>query len=260
MMRTWKIAGLIGVAGLGAIAMLAVVVHSHSSVRPESAGIGISMSPQSAFSATVATSVGGVPSPFDQVAVLGDLDGREDNVADHSLLLADLGGTFSNPAQFVTRVALSEHTIANGFAENIVYYGDSVGNLVVGVGDTTQNGSINNSFTINLPTALNAFGVLDSGSQIVITGLAVNPVADLSSFANVNGSYSSYAGQIGEILYVAFTDNTGGLRLTSNSQIVRSGILAYPIADITSAATAAPGIISPTGFPVQMGNAFGVAF
>jgi len=40
-----EVAGLIGVAGLGAIAMLAVVGHPHSSVRPESAGIGTSMSP-----------------------------------------------------------------------------------------------------------------------------------------------------------------------------------------------------------------------
>jgi signal transduction histidine kinase len=34
--------------------------------------------------------------------------------------------TFTNPAQALTRVAISEHTIANGFNEDIVYYRDAV--------------------------------------------------------------------------------------------------------------------------------------
>src|SRR5579863_310787 len=191
--------------------------------------------------------------------MLGDIDGREDLVADLSLLVKDLGGTFTSPGQFVTRVAISEHTIANGFAENIFYYGDSVGNVTVGTGNTTGGGAINTSFTINLPTALNAFGSLSSDSQIVITGLAVSPVADLSSFANVNGGFSDFSGKIGEILYVTYTDSGGGMRLTSNGQIVRSGLLAYPVADVTSPA-AAGSIVSPLGFPVEVGTAFGVAF
>ena len=115
-------------------------------------------------------------------------------------------------------------------------------------------------FTINLPTVLNAFGNLNSDDEVAITGLAVEPAADLTSFANVNGSYASYAGRVGEILYVSFTDNGGGFRLTSNNQLVRSGLLAFPVADITSGVTTAPGIISPTSFPVQVGGSFGVFF
>jgi hypothetical protein len=37
-------------------------------------------------------------------------------------------------------------------------------------------------------------------------------------------------------------------------------MLAFPVADIVSAAAAPPGILSPVAFPVQMGGAFGVAF
>jgi hypothetical protein len=62
---------------------------------------------------------------------------------------------------------------------------------------------------------------------------------------------------------VTFTDTTGGFRSTSSGALIRSGVLAFPVADITSAAAttpASPGIISPSGFPVQMGGAFGVAF
>ncbi len=259
-MRTRTSLFAAGVIGLAVVVAVVFEGRPQSSTKPEVAGIGITMSPQAAFSATIATAVGGVPDQSDQFAMLGSLDGREDNLADHTFLVANPGGTFTNPAAFVTREAISEHTIANGFAENIFYYGDSAGNVVVGSGDTTNGGLINNSFTINLPTALNAFGTLNSNSQIVITGLAVSPVADLTSFANVNGSYAGFSGQIGEILYVTYTDTGGGMRLFSNGQIVQSGLLAYPVADVTSPAPNPPGIVSSTGFPVTMGNAFGVAF
>jgi len=135
----------------------------------------------------------------------------------------------------------------------------SLGNVIVGA-DTNNDGLIDTRFIINLPTALNAFGSLSSDDQIVITGLAVSPVADLTSFSNVNGSYASYAGLIGEILYVTFTDTTGAFRGTQTGALIRSGVLAFPVADITSAAPSASGILSPLGFPVQMGGAFGVAF
>jgi hypothetical protein len=257
-MRTRR--GLFAAGVTGAVLLALVLVgRSHSSAKPQVAGIGIGMLPQAAFSATIATAVGGVPNQSDQVAVLGNLDGREDNLADHTLLVADLGGTFSNPAQFVTREAISEHTIANGFAENIFYYGDSVGNVTVGVSNMSNGGAISNSFTINLPTALNAFGNLDSNSQIVITGLAVSPVADLTSFPNVNGGFADFNGKIGEILYVTYTDTQGSMRLFSNGEIARSGVLAYPVADVTSPPPAGS-IVSPAGFPVEVGTAFGVAF
>jgi hypothetical protein len=252
---------LLTLVGLGAVLSVAVMERRASTASsPQVAGLAVQMSPKSAFSAVVGTAIGGAANSLNEVTLLGDLDGREDLVADHAMKIADVGGV-QTQGQTLTRVAISEHTIANGFGENIYYYGDSLGNVTVGAYNPMDNntGLIGNSFVINLPTALNAFGSLSSDDQIVVTGLAVSPVADLSSFANVNGSFASYNGLIGEILYVTFTDTTGGFR-TIQGNLVRSGLLAFPVADITSAATAAPGIISPAGFPVQMGGAFGVAF
>jgi hypothetical protein len=181
---------------------------------------------------------------------MGDWDGSEDNVAEHSGKIDDLSATFTRPSQTLTRVVISKHTIANRFPEDIAYYGDSVGNVTVAA-TTTLTAVLPTpiKFTINLPTVLNAFGNLNSDDEVAITGLAVEPAADLTSFANVNGSFASFAGRVGEILYVSFTDNGGGFRLTNNNQLVRSGLLAFPVGDITSGVTAPAGIVRPTGFP-----------
>src|SRR5262249_55078839 len=112
----------------------------------------------------------------------------------------------------------------------------------------------------SLPTVLNAFGSLNSDNVIVVTGLAVEPAADLTSFANVNGSFASFSGKLGEVLYVSFTDNSGGFRTTNGQQLIRSGLLAFPVGDFSSGASSPPGILSPSGFPVQVGGAFGVLF
>ncbi|HEY7531445.1 MAG TPA: hypothetical protein VH681_01530, partial [Nitrospiraceae bacterium] len=142
---------------------------------------------------------------------------------------------------------------------NVFYYGDSVGNVWVGV-DTTGDGLVESVFQINIPSVLNAFGTVLSDDQITISGLAVNPVADLTSFANVNGAYAGFAGVTGEILYVTYHDTESGLRLSANNTVVRSGLLAFPISDVISPAAAPPGVITDTGFPVTVGGAFGVAF
>src|SRR5262249_40224256 len=140
-------------------------------------------------------------------------------------------------------------------------YGDSFGNVyVAATTNLNQQTPTPNVLTINLPTVLNAFGTLNSDDQVVITGLAVSPVCDLGSFARVNGAFASFNGLTGEILYVSFTDTESGLRLLANGTLIRSGVLAFPIADITSAAPAPPGILSVAGYPVQVGGAFGVAF
>ncbi|HEY6328383.1 MAG TPA: hypothetical protein VI756_03530, partial [Blastocatellia bacterium] len=235
-------------------------------VRPQS-GEPQDMSDNAAFSAALMTNVGGRGSQFDEVLLLADWNGQEQFSANHSGKVDDFSGKIptspTGPNSFqLTRTAVSEHTIANGFTENIFYYGDSFGNLYVNDETDTLDSATPtpNVFSINLPTALNAFGSLSSDDQIVITGIAVSPVADLSSFANVNGSFASFDGLIGEVLYVTFTDTESGFRLTSNGTLVRSGLLAFPVADIPSAAPAPPGIESPTGFPVQVGGAFGVVF
>ncbi len=224
------------------------------------------MSPASAFSAAIITTEGGRDTQFDDVILLADWDGREDCVADRVGVVDDFSTKTADIDFTLTRAAISEHTIANGFAENVYYYGDSVGNVYVAQTPTFRGAGPPqaltgaNIFTINLPSVLNAFGSLNSDDQIVITGLAVNPVADLSSFANVNGAFSFFNGRIGEILYVSFTDTESGFRLSTNNTLVRSGVLAFPIADVASPATLPPGILSPAGFPVTVGGAFGVAF
>ena len=247
-----------------AAALCAVLGRPHearTTIGIKAAGIPSTMLANAAMSAAIATTVGGRGQLFQEVDLMGDWDGSEDNVADHSGKIDDLSATLTNPSQALTRVAISEHTIANGFNEDIAYYGDSLGNVtVVSTTNLNQTSPTPTKFTINLPTVLNAFGSLNSDNVIVITGLAVEPAADLTSFANVNGNYASYAGQVGEVLYVSFTDNGGGFRLTSNNQLIRSGLLALPVADITSAVSAPPGIVSPVGFPVQVGAAFGELF
>src|SRR5580765_5296385 len=193
---------------------------------PGTPGLPLIMSASAPFSAAVATGL------EHSMVLLGDWDGNEDLTADHGGKVAEL----PNPANgFVTRVAISEHSLANGFAEDIFYFGDSVGNVYV-VATTDVSGlTPPNVLTINLPTVLNAFGTLNSDSHVAITGLAVNPVADLTSFPNVNGSFNEFAGQTGEILYVSFLDTGGGLRLASGNQVVHSGLLAFPVADVVSA-------------------------
>src|SRR5262249_21335784 len=89
-----------------------------------------------AFSAAVITTIGGRDNQFSEVALLADWDGREDDVADRSKKVDDFSGVEPEIDFSLTRAAISEHTIANGFAENIFYYGDSVGNVWVGA-DTT---------------------------------------------------------------------------------------------------------------------------
>jgi hypothetical protein len=258
-MKKRVLAGLVVAVSVCAVLARPHMARTTSGIK--AAGIPSTMSASAALSAAIATTVGGRGQLFQEVDLMADLDGSEDNVADHSGKIDDLSATLTNPSQALTRVAISEHTIANGFTEDIAYYGDSLGNVTVASTTSLTDASPTpNKFTINLPTVLNAFGTLGSNNVIVITGLAVEPVADLSSFANVNGSFASFAGKVGEVLYVSFTDNGGGFRLTGNQQLIRSGLLAFPVADITSATTAPPGISSPTGFPVQVGGSFGVAF
>ncbi|HMG35363.1 MAG TPA: hypothetical protein VKM94_15595 [Blastocatellia bacterium] len=207
---------------------------------------------RSALSAAIATTLGGRDTQFSEVALIADWDGREDCNADRAAKIDDFSGVEVDPDQTLTRTAISEHTIANGFLENVFYYGDSIGNVWVAI-DIDGNGTQDQILQINLPTVLNIFGSLMSDDQVTITGLAVNPVADLTSFG-----YAPLSGVTGEILYVTYHD-TEGLRLSTGNQIVRSGLLAFPISDAPSPPAVSP-IISDTGFPITVGAAFGIAF
>jgi len=225
---------------------------------PGNPGFGRNMLANAPLSAAIVLGRGG---PLNDVVTFGDWDGAEDLVADHGGKVDDFLGRITPQGFTITRTAISEHTMANGFNEDIFYYGDSLGNVYVSATtNLDKDPPTPTVFVINVPTVLNAFGTLRSDDQIVITGLCVNPVADLTSFANVNSGYSSYAGQVGEILFVTFWDTAGGLNTFGNGTPISSGLLAFPVADVDSTATAAPGVISPLGFPVTMGGAFGVAF
>jgi hypothetical protein len=244
-------------------ASLAVARAVQSSINksgpvPDSIGLPSNTLANAPFSAAVMTTVAG---PFNQVSLMGNWNGKEDLVADHEGKVDDFSLKIPTGTQgfVLTRAAVSEHTIANGFNENIFYYGDSLGNVYV-ASSTKLAAAPASMTTLNLPTMMNAFGTLNSDDQVVVTGLCVSPVADLTSFSNVNGSFASYAGKIGEILYVTFWDTGSGLRLLSGGVPARSGLLAFPIADVTSPAPAPPGVVSPTGFPVTVGGSFGVAF
>jgi hypothetical protein len=243
--------------------------NKKGSVTPQSAE-PVDAAANAALSTAVITNIGGRSSQFDEVDILADWSGAEQFSANHSGKVDDFSGkppvtpTGSNEFQ-LTRTAISEHTIANGFPEDLFYYGDSFGNVYVSTTTSlTQAFPVPNFFPINLPTILNEFGNLDSDDQIVVTGLAVSPVVDLTSFANVSPAFASFANLIGEVLYVAFTDTGTGFNLNPSApgtgELIRSGLLAFPVADIPSAASVPPGILSATGFPVQVGGAFGVEF
>jgi hypothetical protein len=231
--------------------------------RPNVGGLPTNLYSQDAQSASIMTTLNSNPgSNFRDVMMMADADGREDLVADHAAKLEDLSTSNLPAGWMLTRAATSAHTFATGYTNTVYYYGDSVGNIYVGVDTNTGfgTGTVVTYTVLNLPTILNAFGTLNSDDQIVITGLGVNPVADLTSFGNVNGAYAFYNGKIGEILYVTFWDTGSGLRLLSNNQIIQSGVLAFPIADVVSPPAAPPGIQSQAGFPVTVGDSFGVAF
>src|SRR5262249_6490791 len=134
--------------------------QASGSFRPQ-AGQPEVLAGNSAFSAAVVTTIGGRDNQFSEVALLADWDGREDDVADRSKKVDDFSGVEPEIDFSLTRAAISEHTIANGFAENIFYYGDSVGNVWVGA-DTTGDGRVDTLTQINLPTVLNAFGTINS--------------------------------------------------------------------------------------------------
>src|SRR5262249_12546041 len=225
------------------------------------------LSGRAAFSAALLTTIGGRDNQFSEVALFAGRGGRENCAADHAKKVDDFSGVEPDIDFSLTRTAISEHTIANGFNENIFYYGDSVGNVWVGA-DTNGDGRVDKVTQINLPTVLNAFGTINSDDQVTITGLGVNPVADLGSFGNVNGAFipnfgggaPGTSGVTGEILYVSYFDSESGLRLTANNTLVRSGVLAFPVSDAVSPAVNAPGNVTDLGFPVTVGGAFGVAF
>lgn len=210
----------------------------------------------SALSAAFLTNIGGRNTQFSEVALVADWDGREDCTADREAKVDDF--SFAEPEiDFtLTRTAISEHTVANGFTENVYYYGDSVGNLWVGT-DTDSDGLINTLIQVSIPTlvgtGVSGVTLLNpqpgdcTDDQITVTGIAVNPVADLGDFGA--------CGVVGEVVYVSTLD-TEGCASDGNNQPLRTRIFAFGFQD-------SPGGLTPVGaiqiVRSQLSNIAGVA-
>jgi hypothetical protein len=87
--------GLVGAAALCAVLGRPHVARTTSGVQ--AAGIPGTMLANAAMSAAIATTVGGLGQPYQEVDLLGDWDGSEDNVADHAGKIDDLSTTFTIP-------------------------------------------------------------------------------------------------------------------------------------------------------------------
>ena len=225
-----------------------------------------------ALSAAILTNLNSsTNSNYRDVMLMADSDGTEDLVSDHWTKVDDLSNSELPDGWTLTRGAISEHTAANGYTSTIYYYGDSVGNIYFSADNGTSAGRVVTTTAVNLPSYYqnNETLYLSGDDQIVVTGLAVNPVADLTAFANLSEDYDFFAHKTGEILYVSFWDTGVGLLAESRkagfglTQTIKSGILAIPIADDISPEvliTETAAIVSPQGFPVTIGEGYPVVF
>ena len=200
-------------------------------IAPNAAGEPNVLDSRSPLSARVFTYVGGGDTAFSEQTLLGNDDSREDFAADRAQTVNFIFSGFT-----FTRTAVSEHTFANGFAENVYFYGDSVGFLYVGTdtnpGVQPSGQAIDSLRVISIPTLFETgtsgdFTISAPGQctsfQVTITGIAVNPVADLSDFG-------AACGTIGEVVYVSILD-TGGCTSNASNQPIRTRILAFAFTD-----------------------------
>lgn len=199
-----------------------------------SAGLTAVLNGQAPLSAAVITALHNPSTAESAVSLLASWDGREDFTADRA---GKVDETASPNTQ--VRVGISEHTFANGFAENVFYYGDTVGNLTIGTdtnpGAGSQGALVNTTLAINIPqlvntgtsggvTLLNPFSSDCMDTQASVTGIAVNPVADLADFG------AAFCGITGEIVYVSVQDN-GGCATNAAGQPFRTRIFAFGFTD-----------------------------
>jgi hypothetical protein len=210
-----------------------------SSVVTPQSGQPLVLDARSALSAGLAITIGGRDNQFSEVALIADWDGREDCVADREQKQDDFSFAELEIDFTLTKVAISEHTFANGFAENVIYYGDSVGNFWVGTDlnpgvNVSPAGAVDTIRQVNIPAlvttgASGGFTLLNrpagdcTDDQVTVTGIAVNPVADLGDFG--------LCGTIGEVVYVSVLD-TEGCAAAGNNQIFRTRIIAFAFTDV----------------------------
>ena len=185
------------------------------------------------------------------MALIADWDGREDCAADRGVKIDDFSFVEPDIDFSLTRAAISEHTRANGHPFfNVYYYGDSVGNAYMGI-DFIANPLVDILFSVNFPAlvntgASNGFTLLNptagdcTDDQVTVTGIAVNPVADLGDFD------PALCGVTGEVVYVSVFDAQGCASNAAN-QPIRTRIFAFgllegsgtPGADLSNSPTCA---------------------
>ena len=194
------------------------------------------MDGRSAMSAALLTTLYSPDQLKSSDVLLASWDGREDFAADRGGRVAEFptGGS----GQVQTRAAISEHTVANGFNQNVFYLGDAVGNLAIGVDTLPGSGpsgtQIDSGPFVNIPDLVNtgsSGGVTlqnptagdCADTQVTITGIAVNPVADLGDFG------AASCGQIGEVVYVSTLE--AGCASNAANQPIRTRIFALGFVD-----------------------------
>ncbi|HKP48277.1 MAG TPA: Calx-beta domain-containing protein [Pyrinomonadaceae bacterium] len=226
-------------------------------ISPDATDSGLpeTLSPQGAFSAALFTAVGGVNTQAAQLHLLADWDGREDMTADRSaevLKIAPPSPTPSpTPPDFAfSRTAVSEHTRGNGHPFFDVYYaGDALGNLYIPV-DLSSTPLADVIFQVNFSqlvntNASNGFTLLNptggdcASAQMVVTGMAVNPVADLGDFD------SSLCGTTGELTYISVLDIGSSCSSNSSGEPIRTRIFALGMSE---GSDAGGGFITFTSF------------
>src|SRR5205085_11771804 len=192
----------------------------------------------SALSAALITTIGGRDNQFSEVTLIADWDGREDCAADREQKLDDFSFVEGDIDQTLTRAAISEHTVANGFGQNVYYYGDSLGNFYIGTDtnpgvNVSASGGVDSLVQVNIPALVNtgtsggfsitpgSLGCTDD--QVTVTGIAVNPVADLADFG--------LCGVTGEVVYVSIFDSEGCSSNAAN-QPIRTRIFAFAFTDV----------------------------
>jgi hypothetical protein len=194
------------------------------------------MNSNSALSAALMTTLGGRDTQFSEVTLIADWDGREDCVADREEKLDDFSDVEFDEGFTLTDTGISEHTVANGFLENVYYYGDSEGSFWVISSTDATVAAPTLLYQIDIPELVNTGssgpGVLllnpqagdCTDDQVTVTAIAVNPVSDLGDFG------PALCGTIGEVVYVSVLD-TEGCSSTSAGQVFRTRIFAFGFVD-----------------------------
>lgn len=233
-----------GIAGASPINPLGGAKPGSS--RSPLVGQPLSLNEMSALSAALITTIGGRDNQFSEVALLADWDGREDCTADRGAKIDDFSGVESDIDFSLTRAAISEHTFANGHNFNSYYYGDTIGNLWFGF-DLVGSAMVDTVIQVNIPdlvsnpTGSNGFILLNPTAgdcmddQATITGIAVNPVADLGDFD------PALCGVTGEIIYVSVWD-TEGCAANAAGNPIRTRIFAFAIFEVGGTEFLVPGV------------------